>query len=222
MADSKKKSVSLAAFSPFLIVIAAVLFAGAAYFLLFFPKLRLIVKGGDLDLARIETLIGDEERRKAVLDSLEAKYKGLNPERKEKVQQMVPLEQDIPGLFVELDAIAQQNNFTLTSVDTTQDVKVTHTGGRKPTTIAANFSGGSFAYFAQLVRDIERSRRVLDVGSVVFTPNSGTYSLTMTAYNLDKEYATKGAAPSATVDGTADRESAIKLIESLPDGDEKK
>ena len=222
MAATKKQSVSLAAFSPFLIVIAGVLFAGAAYFLLFFPKLRLIVKGGDLDLERVESLIAEEERRKAVLDSIEAKYKGINPERKQKVQQMVPLEQDIPGLFVELDAIARQNNFTLTSVDTTQDAKVTHTGGRKPTTIAANFSGGEFAYFAQLVRDIERSRRVLDVGSVVFTPNSGTYSLTLTAYNLDKEYAVKGAAPSATVGPQAAAASNAKLIEAVTNGDEKK
>lgn len=170
---------------PIITGLLAVGYLVAAYVLLFLPKLGRLVKGGELDLSSYEDRISET---RSYLDSLKGvvtNFNKVNPDRRSRVQNMVPVSPDAPGLYVQLDAIARAHDMVLVSVDALPDEKSSSPAGRKNVRVTVNIAGGTYQQMKLLLADIERSERILDVQAVIFTPSSASYGLVLKAYYFD-------------------------------------
>jgi hypothetical protein len=170
---------------PLLTVAAALLFALLAYLLLFRPTLGRMVPGGDLDLTGLRDRKLAAEQYRGRLDVAASAFAQVNAERKAVVTNAVPTKIDIPGLYVTLDEIAKRHGMLLTTVDVVPDDKAVSQAGRRPIRITANFDGATYQQFKVFLTDLERSERLLDLSSVLFTPGSGSYDLAMRGYWID-------------------------------------
>lgn len=170
---------------PAITAVLGVAYAVAAYFLLFMPKIGPLLAGGSLDTAAIEARIADDEAYLKQIAASAQTFKKLNPERKEKLQAIVPLQPGVPDIYVQLDALARAHDLVLVSVDAVPDEKTVSPTGRRIVRSAINVVGGTYEQFKLFLSDVERSLRVFDVQTVVFTPGSSNYGLVLRAYYLD-------------------------------------
>lgn len=176
---------TLARAMPVLTIVAALGYAAAAYFLLFVPKFGMIVPGGKLDLQALTQIANDDEAYLARVRKTANDFKTLNPERRDRVVAMIPLEPDVPGAVVQAEAAAAANTLLLTSIDAVPDDKAFLSGKRRVVRMSAMVSGGGYAQLKGFLTDLERSLRLFDVAAIVFTPGSGDYNVVMRAYYLN-------------------------------------
>lgn len=96
---------------------AAILIFG--YFFFLSPML------GKLNVAKdfsVETKKEELEKLTVTLKGLEdakKEYEGFTPELLSQIENIIPLEDDLPGIFLQMQNIAQKNNFILTSIEIT-------------------------------------------------------------------------------------------------------
>lgn len=97
------------------VAILVVLALGYFYFLS--PSIMRLKAGKNLGL---EERKKEEERLIAYLDELESmrdNYKSFTQDKLDDLARILPREEDFPGLFVQMEEIAEQNNFILDSLD---------------------------------------------------------------------------------------------------------
>src|SRR3989344_4338038 len=120
---SKKKKVT---FSQFLIryyklvITLLVVLIGVGGYYLLEPKYQAVTAEGryKLDLLREE-----KQNRTSYLRDLKIlmeNYNEISQDEVERLNQVLPNEKDIPGLFVQLQALAEEQGFILTSVNINQ------------------------------------------------------------------------------------------------------
>jgi hypothetical protein len=174
-------------FMPIILVGAIVGYAALAYVLLFMPKIGKFLDGGEYDLRPLEARLEDEADYLSEINQALVDYKLVNASHKRKLSLMLPPDEDVPGLYVQLSEIAQNNDFVLLSVDTLLDPESNGAGPNK-VHVAANFAGNDYEGFLLLLNDIERLVRVADVKSISFTAGTGNYSVLMDTYYLDEGF----------------------------------
>lgn len=172
---------------PFITVAAVLLYASAAYFLLLMPKIGPLLKGGSLDPTILQAQLDERLAYREKLRAAVAAYKAVNDERKQRLEAAIPDTPDVPGIFVQLDAIAKENEFVLVSADTVVDERASSPAGKRTISISANLAGGDYKEFKALLDSFARSLRLFDVTAAVFTPNTGNYSLAVRAYYYPAE-----------------------------------
>lgn len=195
MAVPIRKSANAAALIPVITVLGAILYACLAYFFLLLPMIGPLLAGGSLDVERQKQVVNQMKAESAALVAALDDYRlNVHPELRERIAAIVPADKDIPGLFVQMDAIAARHAMVLLSIDMVTDEKMTTSAGDKTVTVSANVGGADFKEFKSYLADVERSLRLFDVQSIVFTPTrgepgaaadeskKGTYSLTFRAY----------------------------------------
>lgn len=183
--SEKKNPNRLSNLFPIIMVVVAVLYAAAGYGLLLRPKLNAIAQGGGLDTSQVESTIEEDKAYSRRLTQGNEAFAALNPQRIEKVNNIIPTEAAVQNIFVILDGIAKRNNMVLVSVDSAVDDRAVTPDGRKTVRVSANVGGGNYEQFKTLLTDLETSERVFDVQSIIFVPNTATYSLVLRAYYLD-------------------------------------
>ncbi|HSD12177.1 MAG TPA: hypothetical protein VLC10_01345, partial [Patescibacteria group bacterium] len=77
------------------------------------------------------------------------------------------------------------NNLVLVSIDAIPDEKTVTPAGRRPVRVTLNIAGGTYQQFKLFLADLERSERIFDVQSVVFTPTGTNFGVVLRAYQLD-------------------------------------
>ena len=157
---------------------------GLATYVLFLKPMIARVLGARSAVTAAETAVTDLGAAMSQTDSVVREYNAINPQLKEKVRSMVPAEVDMPGIMVQVDAIAAANGLVLVSVDVAVDEKAATTAGAKAVKIAMNLAGGPYDSLKGFLRDVERSVRLFDVDSVTFSPENASYGVTMTGYAL--------------------------------------
>jgi hypothetical protein len=169
----------------------------AAYALLFMPKLGRMVAGGQLDTAPFVTAISDEKAYQSQLKAQTKSFNALNPVQREKALGLVTAEPDFPGLLVQVSELCQRHQATCPSVNVALDDTVLP-GSRKSVRLALNVTGLDYAGMKSFLSDVERSRRLFDAESVIFSPGSQSVSVSLRAYYLTREQPpVTGAAPAA-------------------------
>src|SRR3989338_1947856 len=106
-----------------LTLILALLLLGGGYYLIY-PQYQAISSGGQYDIAALES---EREKRQEYIDRLEvllAEAERIGSEEIATIADVLPHSQDIPGLYVQLESIAEQNNFELVSVSVSDEAVV--------------------------------------------------------------------------------------------------
>lgn len=171
---------------PVLTVVIALGYLLAAYMLILLPRLGRLVPGGSLDTGPYDRLITDEQVYQNQLTAQQEEFNKLNPALREKALNLVTIGEDIPGIMVQLEKIAQQDGVIPTSIDlVTEDKPLS--GNRRAERVAINVVGADYDGMKRFLADLERSRRVFDVQSLVFSPSASSFSVTARAYFLDNK-----------------------------------
>lgn len=172
---------------PALTLVVVFAYGLAAYLLLLKPLIAGVL-GVRMAAIAAESAVTDLGAALSRADSAAREYNAINVELKEKVRSMVPAEVDMPGILVQIDAIAASSGLVLVSVDVTVDEKAVIEPGMRAVKVAMNLAGGPYGSLKGFLRDIERSVRLFDVDSVTFSPENASYGVTMTGYALaDRE-----------------------------------
>jgi len=148
---------------PLVITLAALLLAAGAYFMLIAPKLALLAEGGRYDLTALKADLGEEQAYAARIEAALEEYRTLNSQLRQKVQAIIPLEVDEPGIMATVDAIARTHSMVVKSIDVTPIEDEIGAAGQATARVSVNLEGGDYSEFKLFLADIERSQRLFDV-----------------------------------------------------------
>lgn len=104
-----------------------------------------------------------------VVEKLRESYE-INKETLNKLEYIVPGEQEVPNLIVQLEAIAAKGGLILGEIGfPTEDKNTVTNQDYKSSTININLTG-NYASFERFLSAIEENIRLMDVESITFTP----------------------------------------------------
>jgi len=162
-----------------------IIILGLSYWLLLKPRYIEVGQGGQFNL---ETLRAERELRQAHLSQLEvlvAEMEKISQSDIATLQQILPDEQGIADLFVQAQAIAEQNGFLLNSVSFTEvgNKKTTKTvGGIRRLNVTMDLFGLGYPNLKRLLQSYEDNLRLFDVNAVYFTPGSPSFAINLFTY----------------------------------------
>lgn len=191
-------------FSMYVIIGVVIILVLAAYLLLIGPKWTDISSVGLNDYQREQNSLDADKQYLEALKTLVAKYNSISQSRIDEITQIVPTGDQIPALFVQIEAMVQDAGMTLQDVkfETATDATQTTAGNLQTLNINMQVKGGNqYADMKQLLDIIEKNQRLLDLVSVNFTlnnadivsaegANDGSYQLLLRTYYLNESKAT--------------------------------
>ncbi len=182
--------------------LSVVLILGLGYFLLLGPKYQELKSGGQFNLKSKQIELKTLERQLADLKALKQNLADLAGQDLSKLRFILPAERDLPGLLVQLEKIASENDFILLSVglssasgparlDSARPAKgaVEDNYGLKKLNLSLALAGGNYPDLLRLLDAFEYNLRLMDVASINFTPvqtssSQSSYSLNLITYYL--------------------------------------
>src|SRR5690606_14309048 len=148
------------------------------------PTLNAIAPGGTADARALERSVEQDRSYMQNLAQATEAFIAINPAHKALVGQTLPIHADIPGIFIEDDAIARKNGMALVSIDTTVDETTISPEGLKTVRVSANVTGGSYEQIKRFLNDLETSVRIADVQTISFAQGASAYGVTYKTYFL--------------------------------------
>ena len=120
------------------------------------------------------------------LKQLLANYRQINQVDVERLEKVLPTKNDIAGLFSQLQTLADEQQFSLASVNIDQEPEKLadqpDADRIKKLTLTITLVGQPYPAFKALLDSIEDNLRLLDVNAVYFTPETNNYSLNVFTY----------------------------------------
>ncbi len=195
MADEKAKEPAIIKYLPAIIVVVGLLYAGAAYFLLFMPKIGRLMTGGALDVRPLEARLGDYRDYLTEITDEKERFSQINSAYLRKVRNMLPDWQDNPNLYVQMEQLAQSNGMVLASIDTIPDDGPPGPDGVKQVRVSLSLMGGTYKEFKSFLASLEDLVRVSDIESLTFSSGDTNYNVILTAYYIEPGFQPSPAAP---------------------------
>ncbi|MBT5337932.1 type 4a pilus biogenesis protein PilO [Candidatus Falkowbacteria bacterium] len=128
------------------------------------------------------------------LKSIKVSYEDLEDSSK-KILQVLPDERDLPSVFVQLEALAYKHNLFLSTVDIAAEQSTGEEKRKKDKVelhklvINLSLSGGDYFTLKNFLNDVENNLRLLDIRSIVYSPEGNTYNISMNTYYFGEGYA---------------------------------
>lgn len=163
-------------------VLVLVLFFGYYFILLRHYNSNLISR--EVDKAAKSNTLELKKKEYAQVTSLIENYEKINREDIENIKYLLPDKKDIPGILVQLEAIAEKNGIILGGI-TINEVPETANDTFHRLTVNVELigvSGYSYEIVKSFLSDIENNLRIFDVNAVYFSPESTNYSLNLFTY----------------------------------------
>lgn len=182
-----------------LIILAAVVaIFGLSYYFVLQPQYEEIKSGGQYNLETIKNDLAAKNSYRQNLKTMIENYRKLNENETEKINVILPSEKDMAGLFVQFQALAQNNNLLLAGVSINQSaeskssINATSTfslGSIKKLNVTLNLMGTQKSDYNEIkdfLSAIENNLRIFDIDAVYFNPDSSGYSINLVTYYLEK------------------------------------
>ncbi|MBI3290685.1 hypothetical protein HYZ76_00215 [Candidatus Falkowbacteria bacterium] len=181
--------VSFLRYNRYLTSAAFILVIFLSYYFVLAPKYREVGSGGSYN---IQTLKQEVEKRKEIiseLDELMLIYKRISQSEVMKLENILPKKSDIPGIFVQIEELARENDTFLAGITINEAP-----GAVRPkfefeqisklniTLSLIGNSEDSYGDVKKFLEALERSLRLFDVDAVYFTPGGLEYSVNLVAY----------------------------------------
>lgn len=139
------------------------------------------------------------------LQTLAGRYAELQKQELSKFGDILPVNPDLPGLFVQIDAVARQNGFIANTIAFTDEgLKKAAAGDETPAAttgrhvgpaqvsslgIHINITGGDYTMLKQFLSGIEVNLRLLDIENITFAPSldgETAYDINLRTYYLPR------------------------------------
>lgn len=192
------------------IFIILLLIVGSYYFILQ-PKYREVSIGGRYNLSSLQQDLENRNEYLKQLQELNDSYNSISASQINRLEQALPKENDVPGLLVQLEALAVSEGVFLRGVnfsDVPQETLGTRGTSRAARSRAAandqNQSDplslvqkvtvnldlvsagiGNYEQMKSFLTAIENNLRIFDVDSVSFDPNQANFSVNLVTYYLN-------------------------------------
>ncbi len=187
-------------FNLFVVLIITVL-AAAGYYLFLEPEFKQIKPKSDLD--EVEQYRDYLNNYLLKLQEMETLSREITDDVSDKIEKILPDNQDIPGLFVQLQAIAVENGLVLNSIDIAEDeeepeeaaagagLAITTSAGNeiKRLNIAMDITGATYDKLKSFLSMVEYNLRLFNVDEIAFdvSENSAlSYIVNLKTYYLNK------------------------------------
>lgn len=171
------------------LVLVAIAISVSGFLIFIQPGLRAVRVQGQSSLEASQRYV---EQLQDYLDEIERVKDGLvsfNESQRARLAAIVPRQQDIAGLFVQMQALAQRHGFVLPSVDIAAAPAVTALDGEPSgsglgeLSLTFSVSGQDYERLKYFVSDLQQNLRLFDISVVNFSSaQEGPYSLTLKTY----------------------------------------
>ncbi len=172
-------------------VFLVILIVFLSYYFILEPKYQQVGVGGRYNLDTLKDKLSERERYLENLKKLTANYQKISQADINNLKNILPNQKDIPGIFVQLQALAEEYNFLLSGVSINEVPKEVKKGKESPEkisklNISLNLIGsgesGNYAELKDFLSALEDNLRLFDVNAVYFTPDSPNYSINIFSY----------------------------------------
>lgn len=148
---------------------------------------------------RVALLTGEHDAKTAYLkqlDALDAQYASFAPEDRDRLYQMIPRDEDVPGVLAIMEAAAVSSDAQLTAVNfgTADTSGLPGVQGVSAINVAISLQHVDYPRFKLFLEALETNLRLFDVRSANIDPSNASYSMTIRAY-LRSETPSGAAAP---------------------------
>ncbi len=111
-------------------------------------------------------------------------YQKINSQDIEKIAKVLPSEKDIAGLFVQIEALAEEAGLNLLGLDIAERKEVPELEKFKVRElgITLNLSGGDYFAFKKFLSAVESNLRIIDIDSINFAAEAESYALSLKTY----------------------------------------
>lgn len=165
--------------------IFALILAGA-YFLVLAPNWTKIRMINQRNLADVDSRLAQRRAYAGDLGELIKNYDSIAKSDLARLDQILPKEADISGLFVQLADLAAVYNLRLTGITVNEAAEITVAGQRiKSLNVSLNLlgpEGSGYFEIKNFLEGLEKNLRLFDVNAVYFNPKNPAYSLTLQTY----------------------------------------
>jgi len=200
----------------YLIVFLIVVLIGLiGYYYLFLPEIEQIRELQDVNFSAKENDFSKKSEHLKKFEALQKNYQAIKADDLEKIKQVLPDGQDLPGLFVQLQSLGREFNLQLISVAITEEKSNPGKGtvkeglgfnlpGQaassqtlselqdvKKLNVILQYQGlGNYASLKSFLHGFENHIRLFDINNINFTlakagEKSGTINLNFTTYYLE-------------------------------------
>jgi len=169
------------------LVLVVILLAGGALLLLN------IYSDNDISiqLEQRSAALRDKQDEVTKLRQVKSDYERLE-ESAQKILEILPEDQAQANLILDLEALAQRHNLVLNNLNIAEP-KQTITSDKKnkqqvsSLILTVNLTGGDYFVMKSFLADLEKNVRIMDIQSLVYTPGTNSYDLTLATYYLKPE-----------------------------------
>ncbi|OGY49960.1 MAG: hypothetical protein A3J59_00890 [Candidatus Buchananbacteria bacterium RIFCSPHIGHO2_02_FULL_56_16] len=173
---------------PFLTAAAVIVILVAGYLTLV-PRYREARVGGRNNLVTTQAKKEALAQQLVDLKQLLANYQQLNQADVLRLEKILPAKKDVAGLFAQLQALADEQQFSVTSINIDHEPEKPaaepDADHIKKLTLTITLAGQPYPAFKALLDSIEYNLRLLDVNAVYFSPETNNYSLNVFTYYVD-------------------------------------
>ncbi|OGL74052.1 hypothetical protein A3C96_02995 [Candidatus Uhrbacteria bacterium RIFCSPHIGHO2_02_FULL_60_10] len=175
---------TIAPFMPFVVGVTAFGLLVAAWFLLFLPALPDLLAGGKFDIAAARARLDEADAYAARLDALKSAYEKINQDLNSRINKAMPAKPDVGALLVELNSIAEKNNYVMGNFSAVSEAGASSVEGRGIIRISMSLKGGDYQSFKRYLSTLETWDRLCDVQTISFGGKGGDYTVNLKVYYL--------------------------------------
>ena len=162
-------------------LIIPVIILGCGYLYLLKPKYIYLKETGSLTLQSLKKSLLTKKEYLENLKKLKKSYNNLSMEDREKLEEILNWDKDIPNLFVHFENLVEKRGMTLASINFAEGKGE---GAIKTLNIDLAVAGGNYQILKDFLDDLEKDIKIIDVDSVIFSAEG--YNLALKTYYLTK------------------------------------
>ncbi|MDX9892805.1 MAG: hypothetical protein RB292_00120 [Patescibacteria group bacterium] len=170
-----------------LILVGAIL--GLGYYFVLEPKYQEVGVGGSYNVVTLKTELEKRREYLGKLKELNDNFSRISPSDISRIEQILPSDKDVGGLFVQFQNIALENNLLLAGISV-NEVPPASTDAKNSNLKELNISvdlvnlgaAGDYRGFKEFLKSIENNLRIFDTNAVYFDPESPNYSVNIVTY----------------------------------------
>lgn len=136
-----------------------------------------------------QTMLTAKQAELSKLKASKTDYEELEKSA-QKFFEALPEEAAIPSLILQLESLAGKNNLTMNNINIAEDKVALESNPTKAKsvvkklTLTTDLAGGDYFTLKNYLADIEKNVRIMDIKSLVYSPTSHGYALTINCYYL--------------------------------------
>lgn len=180
-----------------LTLVVIIIIISLSYYFILEPKYQQVRLGGSYNAETLTDELGKRKNYLNQLQELNQNYQQFNRSQIDQLEKILPNQKDVAGLFVQLQALAENNNLLLSGVTITETAEEISKNKEKISpshikkmnislTLVGVQKSNTYQEIKTFLEDLENNLRLFDVNAVYFDAESTNYTVNLFTYYLDQ------------------------------------